>query len=227
MKLLLHPARMLRISAAMTAAKPDFPPDRDARPSLSSIARWAVASLALAAAPAAAQDLLGAQPTRSLTTPSSAGLASAIAEWSALRQTESLPFASYASFLTAHPGWPGEAALRKTAERALRPDSVLPMQVIGFFRQFPPQTPTAWLRYAEALDATGQRSAARDAARRAWTGGALSIDDETQLVSRFSDALSREDQDARMERLLWSRSTGPAARQLSLTSALRRPLYDT
>ena len=43
----------------------------------------------------------------------------AIAEWNRLRQSDGLAFEDYARFLTAHPGWPGEAAMRRTAERRL------------------------------------------------------------------------------------------------------------
>ena len=38
------------------------------------------------------------------------------------------------------PGWPGEEAMRKTAERALGPDSQSPAQVIAYFTRLPPLT---------------------------------------------------------------------------------------
>ena len=195
---------------------------------MSSVTKLFLAGIALAViTPAAAQDLLAAPPTRSVAVPSSAGLSGAIAEWNAVRQSEALPFSSYASFLLAHPGWPGEATIRKSAERALRPDYVSPAQVSAFFTKFSPQSPASYLRWAEAFAALGQMDNARIAARRAWTGGSLSSEDEGRLLSRFADALTREDQDARMERLLWQRNTSAAARQVSLTSPVRQPVFDT
>ena len=176
---------------------------------------------------ATAQDMMAAPPTRApVVTASDSTLASAISEWNAVRQSESLPFASYARFLVAHPGWPGEAALRKTAERALRRDAEDPQLVVSYFTRLDPTNATSALRFAEALDATGKRDAARAMARKAWTMGALVPDDEVRLQTRFAGVLTIADNDARMERLLWSRSTTAAARLLSLTSPARQPVFD-
>jgi soluble lytic murein transglycosylase len=183
------------------------------------------ASAFLVASPALAQDLLAAPPTRSVATPSSAGLSSAVSQWSALRQSEALPFASYASFLLAHPGWPAEAALRKNAERAIRPDMESPSVVIAFFTRFPPQSPASQLRLAEAYAAIGQSDNARQAARKAWTGGALSTEDENRALTRFLGSFTPDDHDLRMERLLWQRATSGAVRQLQWASPVRQPTY--
>ena len=187
-----------------------------------------LAGLILAtASPANAQDLLSSPPTRSSVVSNSAGLSSAVAEWNALRQSDALPFSSYANFLIAHPGWPNEAALRKSAERALQPDVESPTTVIAFFTRYPPLTPGSSLRLAEAYAALGQRDAANAAARRAWAGGALSSEDEARLMSRFGAVLGPDDHDQRMDRLLWQRATTIAARQLPLTSPIRQPVYGT
>ncbi|WP_293879891.1 lytic transglycosylase domain-containing protein [Sphingomonas sp.] len=191
------------------------------------IATGMVSTIALFAAfPAAAQDLMAPPPPRSFVAPSNAGLSDALAQWMAIRQSESLPFSSYADFLLRHPGWPGEAALRKVAERQLRPDSVSPSQVLAYFARYPAQSPSAALRYAEALESTGQRDAARDMARRAWTTGPLSLDDEQRLLARFAGALTQQDQDQRTDRLLWARSTANASRQMALSSPIRQPIFD-
>ncbi len=187
-----------------------------------------VASALLLAAPgvAAAQDLMAAQPSRSVAAVNDSALSVAISEWNAVRQSEALPFSSYARFLVAHPGWPGEAAIRKSAERALRTDAEDPQLVAAYFGRFAPATATSALRHAEALDAIGRRDDAKLTAKRAWTMGTLSADDESRLLSRWPGLLSTADHDARMERLLWNRATSLAARQLSLTSPARQPLFD-
>ena len=56
--------------------------------------------------PIAAQSGLQASPAY----PSA--IASDIARWNSLRQSDSLPFSSYSSFLLSHRGWPGENAMR-------------------------------------------------------------------------------------------------------------------
>jgi soluble lytic murein transglycosylase len=203
-------------------------PDKDRAPIKSSMTARLLAGLVFTlAAPAAAQDLLAAQPTRSAVVANGAGLSSAVAQWNAIRQSDALPFSSYADFLIAHPGWPNEAALRKNAERALQPDAASPTTVIAFFTRYPPLTPGSSLRLAEAYASLGQRDSANAAARQAWAGGALSSEDEARLLSRFGTVLSPDDHDLRMDRLLWQRATTIAARQLPLTSPVRQPVYGT
>ncbi len=152
-------------------------------------------------------------------------VAAAIPQWNALRQSDNLPFDSYATFLVAHPGWPGEQALRRSAERALLPDQVSPGRVVAFFDKFPPLTNTGQARYAEALLGTGRRSDALVAARKAWTSGSLPTADEALVLGRFGASFTTADQDERMDRLLWAGKTTAAQRQLSLTSPARRTFY--
>ena len=71
-------------------------------------------------------------------TPQDGVIAAAIAQWRALQQTDALPFDSYAGFVMAHPGWPGEAANRRAAERQAANAS--PTSVVAFFKRLPPQS---------------------------------------------------------------------------------------
>ena len=48
-------------------------------------------------------------------------IASALSQWNMLRRNDNLPFSAYANFLAVNQGWPGEAAFRKNAERAIKP----------------------------------------------------------------------------------------------------------
>jgi soluble lytic murein transglycosylase len=153
-------------------------------------------------------------------------ISASISQWDMLRRNDGLSFSSYASFLIANQGWPGEAAMRRNAERAIRADGESAAQVTAFFTRFPPQTAAGWLRFAEALQAQGRTDAARDAAVKAWTTGTLVPDDESRLLMRFGGMLRPDDHDARMDRLLWNRATAAAQRQLPMTSAARRPLFD-
>jgi soluble lytic murein transglycosylase len=149
----------------------------------------------------------------------------AIPQWAALRQSDTLPFDSYASFMIAHPGWPGEAAMRRAAERALAPDSISPIRVIAFFDKFPPLTNTGQARYAEALASAGRPREALEAARKAWTSGSLTPTDEALINGRFGSQFTPADQDERMDRLLWAGKTSAAQRQIDLTSPAKRPLF--
>jgi soluble lytic murein transglycosylase len=156
----------------------------------------------------------------------SGSIGDAVSSWESLRTSRGLPFSALASFLIAHPGWPGEQALRESAEAALKPEAESPAQVIAYFQRFPAISATAQLRYAEALYAQGKRDLANNAARIAWTGGPMTTDDESRFLIRFNQMLMPDDQDARMNRLLWSRALTAAQRQLPATSAARRSVFD-
>jgi soluble lytic murein transglycosylase len=156
----------------------------------------------------------------------SPALASSISEWNALRQSDSNSFSAYATFLMSHQGWPGEAGLRKAAEKAIDPGSMNAGQVLGFFRVFPPLTTIGQARYAFALQATGQADKARDAAREAWHAGALPQTDESRILTLFGPSLTAADHDARIDSLLSNGDRQAAQRMLPLASPAARPLFE-
>ena len=154
-----------------------------------------------------------------------ASLSAAITEWRSLGQVSNAPFDSYARFMLAHPGWPGETAMRRNAEAALGQGNFSASTAAAFFRRFPPQNATAWVRFAQALSGIGARDEAKSAARNGWVAGLLSTADESFVLTSFPDALTVVDHDARMDQLLWQGQTSAAARQILLTSIARRPLF--
>lgn len=154
-----------------------------------------------------------------------ASLSNAITEWRALSATSTAPFDRYASFLIVHPGWPNEAQMKRAAEAALATGVGSPSTTVAYFRRFPPVTGTGWVRYAEALNATGARDEAATAARNAWISGSLATTDEAKIIATWPGALTSVDQDRRMDALLWQGATQAAARQLALTSAGWRPTF--
>lgn len=206
--------------------------NRVVTPSLSSarfrfIIPTMLAGTVLATTPACAQPVPG---TNSLTTASTSrsvgALMSGLFEWKTLQQSDTLPFTSYANFLTSYSGWPGELGFRKNAERVIRSGVESPDRVIAYFRQLPPLTPLGHLRFAEALSARGLRDEARDSARNAWVGGALASEDENLILGTFADAIRPGDHDTRMNRLLWDRATTNAARQILLVSSSKRAVFE-
>ena len=74
------------------------------------------------------------------TAPTANAIATSIARWNSLRQSDNLPFTAYASFLLSHRGWPGETAMRRTAERQIEAGAAA-SEVVRFFTEFPPLTP--------------------------------------------------------------------------------------
>jgi soluble lytic murein transglycosylase len=163
-------------------------------------------------------------PRPAYAVPSAIG--SAIARWHSLRQSDGHSFASYSSFLMNYRGWPGEAGLRRAAEKSIDPDLDSPSSVLSYFRAIPPMTPAGHAKHAFALLSSGRPDEARIAARTAWTGGALPKTDEDRLLSLFGAAFTTADHDARMEALLGNGDLQSAQRTLPFASAARRPLYE-
>ncbi len=184
------------------------------------------ASTGLMAVGAVDQDQLDPNLQQVQSVPASDSIATTIADWKHVQQVDGLGFDSHAQFLLAHPGWPGETARRRAAEEAINPTSWSPGTAASYFRRFPPLTSTGAVRHAQALAAIGQVDEARAAARAVWRRGPLSAADEAVLLTDFVSALSAADHDARMDALLWAGATTSAQRQLSFTSADRRPLFD-
>ncbi|TPG54173.1 lytic transglycosylase domain-containing protein [Sphingomonas glacialis] len=175
-----------------------------------------------------AQDQLGwghATQVLTGTTAANTALSASISEWKSLQQSSSYSFDSYARFLLAHPGWPGETAMRRMAEKSLDSGGWSPATVVAFFRRFPALSGAGKTRFAEALAATGQQGEAASAARAAWVSGTLSSVDESKILAAFSSALSPADHDARMDMLLWQGATASAQRQLMLTSPARQSVF--
>ena len=178
--------------------------------------------------PVASQATLApvAAAAQSAAPAASSAIASSVARWHSLRQSDNLPFSSYASFLLGHRGWPGEAAMRRSAERQVDPASASPNEVIRFFEAFPPLTPAGHARYAFALQAVGRSEQARSAARSAWLAGVLPAADEQRLLGAFASSFTPQDHDSRMEVLLGHGDTQSAQRTLAWASAAKRPLYE-
>jgi len=147
-------------------------------------------------------------------------------EWRRLQQSDNLPFSSYANFLLAHPGWPGETSRRAAAETALTSGGSETALAVRFFERFPPVTGAGRVRYAEALAGSGQAARAAEQAKRAWRMGSLRPQDESRIVGGFPGALTLDDHDARMDMLLWQGATTAASRQLAYTSPARRAIFD-
>jgi soluble lytic murein transglycosylase len=167
-------------------------------------------------------------PTPQISTPvPSSAIAVDVDRWNALRQTDSLPFSSYATFLLSHRGWPGEAGMRRAAEQRLSQEAAYPADILRFFTVFPPQTPGGHAALAFALQTSGRSEEARAEARRAWTGGVLPLDVEQRMLASFGSSFSPDDHDRRMEALLGNGDIQSAARSLMWAPMAKRALYET
>jgi soluble lytic murein transglycosylase len=175
----------------------------------------ATTTLATASAPLVAQEAAAWDQARAqMVAQAPTRMSQAVERWEYLsspdRRAES--FDTYAGFVLAYPGFPREELLRTRAENALADEPVGAERLVAFFDRFPPLTNPARARYAIAL-ASANRPEAFEVARAAWRGGKMSSPSEAYLLGLFSGRFTQEDNDARMNALLWQ-GEGEAAVRL-------------
>ena len=147
----------------------------------------------------------------------------ALVTWDRLRRDNApASFGEIAAFLQANPGWPGETALRRRAEKLID-DRVDADARLRYFDRFPPLTADAQLRLAEADLATGRAADAIGHARVAWISAGLDATAQAALLGRFGSQLTPADHLARADWLLWSGQAGAAAQLLPRLPADRQP----
>jgi soluble lytic murein transglycosylase len=147
-----------------------------------------------------------------------------VAQWRRLRQGGNLSFADYASFLIYNSDWPNESSMRAAAEKAMRPGENA-ATVLAFYRSDKPKSGTGWMRYAEALSASGRTAEAIIAVKEAWASPDLSSTDAAYLLARFGGNLGTADYDRRVDALLFAKDAQDAAQLIPWTSATRRASF--
>lgn len=148
----------------------------------------------------------------------------AVSLWQQLTGSRSYGFGDYASFLLTYPGFPDAEKLQGFAEDRLRVEAVPAERLVAFFDRYPPETNFARGQYALAK-ASLNPSAALETIRAAWRGGELDPGTEATLQATYGRYFTQDDQDARMDALLWQRDAAAAARQLAWTSPDKRARF--
>lgn len=151
-------------------------------------------------------------------------MAQAISRWQMLYGSDRFAFSDYSGFILSYRGFPEEEKLRRSAEAALDRQSADASSVVAFFDRVPPLTNPARAQYALALKALG-RPEADAMARAAWRGGSMSEAAEAAILAGWGGTFTPDDEDARMDALLWAGNPSPAARQTARVSAARRGLF--
>ena len=123
-------------------------------------------------------------------------------------------FSDIADFIEKNTDWPRQRALRKHAEEALagEPDGL----AADWFKRFPPVSAVGKVRSAEVLLNSGDLENGVAALRAAWIDGDLAPLDERNFLARHSVSIRAEDNEQRLERLLWDGQYDAARRMLPL-----------
>ena len=122
-------------------------------------------------------------------------------------------FADIADFIEKNPDWPHQKALRKHAEEALsgETDEV----AAAWFKRYPPLSAAGQVRAAEILLNAGDIAGGAAALRAVWVNGDFNALDEKSFLAAHGAAIRPEDDENRLDRLLWAGKTEAARRMLS------------
>jgi soluble lytic murein transglycosylase len=153
-------------------------------------------------------------------------MAQAVSLWQQLTASKSYGFGDYTGFLLTYPGFPDAGKLQGFAEDRLRIEPVAAERLVAFFDKYPPVSNFARGQYAIAL-MTLRPATGIETVRAAWRGGELDPGTEATLQATYNRYFTQDDQDARMDALLWQRNSSAAARQLARTSPARRNQFQS
>ena len=123
-------------------------------------------------------------------------------------------FADIAEFIEKNPNWPRQNALRKHAEEALSGES--DEVAANWFKRFPPISAVGKVREAEIVLNSGDLEGGTAALRAAWIDGDFGALDERSFLVHHSASIRLDDDEKRLDRLLWDGQNEAARRMLPL-----------
>lgn len=106
------------------------------------------------------------------------------------------------SFIQSHKDWPGQNALRATAEKAM-PTNMSPTSAIAWFEDDMPQTAQGMDIYLRALIKTNQSQKAASELTKWWAEASLSAPDQKLFMDTWRRNLSESMNSARLQNLIW------------------------
>ena len=133
-------------------------------------------------------------------------------------------FSAVAEFIEKNADWPRQKALRKHAEEALAGES--DGVAADWFKRFPPVSAVGRMRSAEIMLNSGNLDDGTAALRAAWVDGDFGVLDERSFLARHSAAIRVEDNEKRLDRLLWDGQNDAARRMLPLVPTDSRSLAE-
>ncbi len=121
-------------------------------------------------------------------------------------------FAEIADFIEKNPDWPHQNALRRHAEEALagETDAV----AAAWLKRYAPISAAGQARAAEILLNAGDVAGGTAALRATWINGDFNALDEKAFLAKHADAIRAQDDEQRLDRLLWAGKTEAARRML-------------
>jgi soluble lytic murein transglycosylase len=133
-------------------------------------------------------------------------------------------FPDIADFIEKNPEWPRQKALRKHAEEALAAESDLVAS--DWFKRYPAVSAAGKIRIAEIILNSGNLEAGTEALRETWIDDDFGPADEKNFLAHHASAIRGEDNERRLDRLLWDGHADAARRMLPLVPVDWRSLAE-
>lgn len=128
-----------------------------------------------------------------------------------------------ARFIAENPDWPLQVTLARRAEE-VHAALIDHAAVRRWFGRHPPTGINGRLRYAEALEAGGDRTGAARLRRSVWVDLPGNAAEERRFLEQHAGILRPEDHWARADRLTWARDAEGARRLLDRVPPARQPV---
>jgi soluble lytic murein transglycosylase len=128
-----------------------------------------------------------------------------------------------ARFIAENPDWPLQVTLARRAEE-VHAALIDHAAVRSWFSRHPPAGINGRLRFAEALEAAGDRAGAVRLRRSVWVDLPGNAAEERRFLEQHGDTLRPEDHWARADRLTWARDAEGARRLLDRVPPSRQPV---
>jgi soluble lytic murein transglycosylase len=133
-------------------------------------------------------------------------------------------FPDIADFIEKYPEWPRQKALRQHAEEALAGESDL--AATEWLKRHPPVSATGKVRIAEIILNSGNLEGGTEALRESWIDADFGPADEKGFLAHHASAIRVEDNEKRVDRLLWDGHAEAARRMLPLVPVDWRSLAE-
>ena len=124
--------------------------------------------------------------------------------------------AEITAFQSQNPSWPRMALLSRRAEEALLRGSPSTKDVTTWFATHPPLTGEGKIAYGKALNAAGNTTEGKRWIQQAWAENDFSQQRQREIIGQYGGLLTPAVHKARLDRLLWDKSTIDARYTASL-----------
>ncbi len=142
-----------------------------------------------------------------------------LVKWQYMMDSDSgAGFSEIMAFIARNPDWPDSKRLQVRAELSLADNPVDDSELLSIFSTENPLTGIGKMRLAQALMQSGDNASSRvkTLVKEGWINGDFDNAEEQRLLKKFGGILTRDDDIARTDRLLWDEKTAPAKRMMGM-----------